>query len=208
MAVGSAVGLVCLAACGTDAPGTATDTATESASAPTSQAPSAPATSEATSTPSTAPPTAEPPFPRTTADQYQDQAGARGLVLTDVEVAAHDGFDRVVLEFSGTGVPGWSAGYVDQPRTEGSGERVTLEGDAFLGAAASGTTWPADDYYDGPERLAPEGGGPVSEVYVGGTFEGYTHVIIGIAGDAVPYRVFPLADPARLVVDVAGAGTG
>ena len=40
------------------------------------------------------------------------------------------------------------------------------------------------------------------DVYVGGTFEGYTQVLAGIDGAAVPFRVFALADPSRLVVDV------
>ena len=124
-------------------------------------------------------------------------------MLTDVEVAAHEGFDRVVMEFSGTGVPGWSADYVDEPQLEGSGDEIALDGDSNLVAFASGTTWPADDYYSGPTRLVPAGGRAISEVFVAGTFEGYTQVLIGVDGDAVPYRIFPLADPARLVIDVA-----
>ena len=40
-------------------------------------------------------------------------------------------------------------------------------------------------------------------MYVAGTFEGYTQVLAGIEGDRVPFRVFALSDPSRLVVDVA-----
>ena len=42
-------------------------------------------------------------------------------------------------------------------------------------------------------------------MYVGGTFEGYTQVLAGIDGDPVPFRVFTLTDPSRLVVDVVDA---
>ena len=119
-----------------------------------------------------------------------------------MRVGEHEGFDRIVLEFTGTGVPGWSVGWVDRARLDGSGEAVDLDGDAVLDVYASGTTWPADGYYDGPQRLEPDGG-EVDDVYVGGTFEGYTQVLAGIDGDPSPVRVFALADPPRLVVDVA-----
>ena len=81
---------------------------------------------------------------------------------------------------------------------------VELGGDAFLDIYASGTTWPADGYYSGPQQFEPDNGGAIDDVYVGGTFEGYTQVLAGIEGDRVPFRVFALADPSRLVVDVAG----
>ena len=79
----------------------------------------------------------------------------------------------------------------------------TLGGDAFLDVYASGTTWPAAGYYSGPQQFEPENGRHVDDVYVAGTFEGYTQVLAGIEGDRVPFRVFTLSDPSRLVVDVA-----
>ena len=129
-------------------------------------------------------------------------SGEWDLVLTDVRVAEHERFDRIVLEFTGTGIPGWAANYVDEAVLDGSGEAVTLDGDAILDIYASGTTWPAAAYYRGPRQFEPENGGDVSDVYVGGTFEGYTQVLAGIDGDPVPFRVFALTDPSRLVVDV------
>ena len=123
-------------------------------------------------------------------------------MFSKVRVADHEGFDRIVLEFTGTGTPGWTVNYVDQAVLDGSGDVVELGGDAFLDIYASGTTWPADGYYSGPQQFEPDNGG-VDDVYVGGTFEGYTQVLAGIEGDRVPFRVFALADPSRLVVDVA-----
>jgi hypothetical protein len=167
-----------LAACGTDGGGDPTSAA----------APSGPA------------------FPESTARQFAENSGEWDLVFSGLRVAEHEGFDRIVLEFTGTGTPGWTVNYVDKAVLDGSGDVVELGGDAFLDIYASGTTWPADDYYSGPQQLEPENGGDVADVYVGGTFEGYTQVLAGIEGDRVPFRVFALADPSRLVVDVADNG--
>jgi len=127
-------------------------------------------------------------------------------VLMDVRVAEHESFDRIVLEFTGTAIPGWAVNYVDEAVLDGSGGAVTLGGDAILDIYVSGTTWPASDYYNGPRQFAPENGGDVNDVYVGGTFEGYTQVLAGIDGTPVPFRVFALTDPSRLVIDVVDDG--
>lgn len=147
-----------------------------------------------------------PPFPDGTARQMGDNTRPWDLVLTDVRTGQHEGFDRVVLEFSGTGVPGWMVDYVDEGVIEGSGEVVELAGETTLDVYASGTTYPGSDAegYDGPKRLAAGGG--VVEVHVVGTFEGYTQVLAGVEGGARPFRVFALTDPPRLVVDVAADG--
>ena len=133
-----------------------------------------------------------------------ENSGEWDLVFTGVRVAEHGSFDRIVLEFTGTGIPGWAVNYVDEAVLDGSGDRVALGGDAILDIYASGTAWPASEYYSGPTRIEPPNGGAIDDVYVGGTFEGYTQVLAGIDGDPVPFRVFALSDPPRLVVDVAG----
>ena len=177
---------------------------------------SAPATGETTSSPtptsetstSTNPTTDRPAFAEDTGRQSGEGSGAAGLVLIDVRVAEAEGFDRIVLEFSGTGTPGWVVNYVDEAVLDGSGEVVALGGSATLDIYASGTTWPAPDYYSGPSQFTPENGGDVSDAYVGGTFEGYTQVLAGIDGDPVPFRVFALTAPSRLVIDVVDESTG
>ncbi|HEX6150763.1 AMIN-like domain-containing (lipo)protein [Nocardioides sp.] len=124
-------------------------------------------------------------------------------MLVDVEVAEAEGFDRIVLEFSGRGTPGWVVNYVDEAVLDGSGEVVSLGGAAVLDIYASGTTWPAPNYYRGPSQFTPVNGGDVTDVYVGGTFEGYTQVLAGIDDEPVPFRVYALTAPSRLVIDVA-----
>ncbi len=163
------------------------------------------ATSEA---PADDPTDGGPAFPKDTALQFAENSGEWDLVLVDVRVAEHESFERIVLEFSGTGIPGWAVGYVDAAVLDGSGEAVPLGGDAFLDIYASGTTWPAADYYSGPKQFEPDNGGDVSDVYVGGTFEGSTQVLAGVDGDRVPFRVFTLTEPSRLLVDVVDASAG
>ena len=164
----------------------------------------------ATSTPTSDPTPDAQGFGDDTARQSGEGTGGSDLVLVDVRVARTESFDRVVLQFSGTGTPGWVVSYVDQGVLDGSGQTVDLDAGAVLDIYASGTTWPAPDYYDGPRRITAEGGsgpGGVSEAYVGGTFEGGTQVLAGIEKGRVPFRVSTLTRPTRLVVDVAHAGT-
>jgi hypothetical protein len=190
--------LAAAAACGTGG-GDATGVAASSATTP-SQEP----TSNAATTPGDDPTDGVPAFPGTTADQTAENSGEWDLVLMDVRVAEHGSFDRVVLEFAGTGTPGWAVNYVAEAVLDGSGEAVTLDGDAILDIYASGTTWSGseEDHYSGPRRFEPENGDAVTAVHVGGTFEGYTQVLVGIDGGPLPFRAFALTDPSRLVVDV------
>lgn len=79
-----------------------------------------------------------PRIPFGTGPQVVKNKGAWDLVLRDVRVGQHDSFERVVLEFAGSGRPGWDARYVNTPKADGSGEVVVINGDSFLGIAISG----------------------------------------------------------------------
>jgi hypothetical protein len=142
-----------------------------------------------------------PEFPASTEPQTAEPTGDWDLQLEDVRMGEHDGFDRVVLEFSGTAVPGWGVAWSEKAVAEGTGEVVQLDGDRVLSISASGTAMPEPGSYEVPRRLGPSG--DVAEVQVDGWFEGYTQVFAGIEGDERPFRVFSLADPPRLVVDVS-----
>ncbi len=201
-----------LAACGTDTSPTSASDATTSPSPETSEtspgtpsaspsdspseSPSAPAES-----PSPAPAPDGPPFPESTDPQTAEPSGEWDLQLVDVRVGEHDGFDRVVLELSGTATPGWGVAWSDEAVAEGSGDVVPLEGDHVLTISASGTAMPEPGSFEVPARLGPAGA--VAEVQVNGWFEGYTQVFAGVEGDERPFRVFTLTDPPRLVVDIA-----
>jgi hypothetical protein len=141
-----------------------------------------------------------PEFPTSTDPQSAEPTGDWDLQLEDVRTGEHDGFDRVVLEFSGTAGPGWGVAWSEEAIAEGTGEVVPLDGDRVLTISASGTAMPEPGSYEMPQRLGPSG--DVAEVQVNGWFEGYTQVFAGIKGDERPFRVFALTDPPRLVVDV------
>jgi len=64
--------------------------------------------------------------------------------VTDVRLASHDGFDRVVFELeSDGGTPGWFIGY-DEPTAQGSGNEVEVAGDASLTVLIDPVTLPPD----------------------------------------------------------------
>ena len=190
-----------LAACGTDG---GVDPISVPATSETTTSLEPTSDASTTDTPTDDPTDAGPGFLEDTAVQTEENSGEWDLALMDVRVAEHESFDRIVLEFTGTGIPGWAANYVDEAVLDGSGDAVTLGGDAILDIYASGTTWPGSegDYYSGPRQFEPENGGDVRDVYVGGTFEGYTQVVVGIDGTPPPFRVFALTEPSRLVVDL------
>ena len=207
-----AVAALLLAACGTDTSPTSASDATTPPSPETSETspgtPSAspsdsPSESPSASAESTSPAPAPdgPPFPESTDPQTAEPTGEWDLQLVDVRVGEHDGFDRVVLELSGTATPGWGVAWSDEAVAEGSGDVVPLEGDHVLTISASGTAMPDAGSFEVPARLGPAG--DVAEVQVNGWFEGYTQVFAGVEGDERPFRVFTLTDPPRLVVDIA-----
>lgn len=178
------------------------DTATPAPSTPTSEAP--PSTSPAAPGATVAPDVPAPPFP---ADLNDDvgEGGGGDLGLASVRVARQDGYDRVVLEFGGDGIPGWFVGYVDNPTSQGSGEAVNPKGDSTLQVAVRHVGIPEDTgvpYYSGPRNVGVGDATNVREVVVGSLFEGDQEAFIGIAGDKKPFRVFALEGPPRLVIDV------
>ena len=206
-----AVAALLLAACGTDTSPTSASDATTSPSPETSEtSPGTPSASPSDSpsespsasaeSPSPAPAPDGPPFPESTDPQTAEPSGEWDLQLVDVRVGEHDGFDRVVLELSGTATPGWGVAWSDEAVADGSGDVVPLEGDHVLTISASGTAMPEPGSFEVPARLGPAGA--VAEVQVNGWFEGYTQVFAGVEGDERPFRVFTLTDPPRLVVDI------
>lgn len=141
-----------------------------------------------------------PEFPTSTEPQTVEPTGDWDLQLQDVRLGDHDGFDRVVLEFSGTAGPGWGVAWSEEAVADGSGEVVPLDGDRVLTISASGTAMPEPGSFGTHQRIGPSG--QVAEVQVNGWFEGYTQVFAGFRGEERPFRVFALADPPRVVVDV------
>jgi hypothetical protein len=159
--------------------------------APTSPAPSTTQEPAPTEPPSSDLPGAE--------EQTHKPSGPYDLTLRGVSVMSHDGRDRVVLRFSGTGRPGWAARFVDEAVLEGSGRVVELDGDAILRLDISGTPTRT------PQRSGPvrtELGGDVVDLHSVGAYEGVTQVFLGLDGGRTAFQVSARTKPSRLVVDI------
>lgn len=139
-----------------------------------------------------------------------DESAAEGsgppVVLTDVRVGVHDGFDRIVFEFAGEGQASWQVGFTGAPTSQGSGGPVEVPGHVVLGIALTNVALPGDAPsgvrpWSGPERLEP-GSGAVLDTLVADTlFEGRYAFFAGL-DEQRPFAVGQLASPQRIVVDL------
>lgn len=135
-------------------------------------------------------------------DRAQEPTGQVALTLTDVRIGRHDGFDRVVLEVAGEGQVGWFITSGTEAYHQGSGEPVEVAGEAVLTVALRGMLMPPGEQAFGADRVGPPAdAGAVTEVLVGGIFEGQHEVFIGTS-QPVEFRVARLDAPQRLVIDV------
>ncbi|MDO5031234.1 hypothetical protein [Corynebacterium sp.] len=124
------------------------------------------------------------------------------LVVTDVRVGKHEGFERVVFEFVGDGSPGWFIDYTESPAQQGSGTPIKHGGSTALNVNIDGTTYPFELGMEDPHIGTVKGdGGAVTEVTPAGTFEGRSQFVIGMA-ERHAYSVEVLTGPTRLVIDI------
>jgi hypothetical protein len=202
--------LVPLAACSDDDDETTTEGTT---------ATSAPATSETTDTSATSGPSTSDASPSTKVDGIDpmDDAGTDPVsgeaevdgvaLLTAVDAARHEGYDRVVWTFE-NGTPGYDVAYDEGPFTQdGSGDPVTVQGAAFIRVRmepASGVDLSGAEYrqtYTGPTTIDPDTP-EITEIVSTGDFEAVSTWVVGVQDPGVAFRVQVLTDPPRLVLDV------
>ena len=141
------------------------------------------------------------------ADTADASADAR-VTVRDIRVGRHDGFDRVVLEVGGEGRPGWDVRYVDVASSQGSGDAVEVAGDAVLQVTVTGAGYPYDtgvEEYSADAPLSAPDTETVTEVVFDATYEGTTVAFVGTQRQ-LPFRVYLLDAPTRLVLEVAHAG--
>jgi hypothetical protein len=160
------------------------------------------------------PPTASPvpsgseaqPFRADTRPDTAEPSPDAAVTVTNLRIGRHGGFDRVVLEVDGAGIPGWDVRYVPEARSQGDGEPVAVAGEAVLRVTLTGVGLPGDtgvSEYAGPDRLSRETVHMVTETVFDGTFEGTAVTFVGSRGRA-PFRVYLLQAPTRVVLEVAG----
>ncbi len=153
----------------------------------------------APATPAT-PPAAQDVWTASTTDRVRTMSGP--VVLRDLRVGVNAGFDRVVLEFAGSSVPGYRVEYVNGAQQCGSGDDVRVAGDRMLAITLRGTQ--AHDER-GQATVTPRERRLqmplIKEYEMSCDFEGVTQVVLGVTGSN-RYRVTELQGPTRLIVDV------
>lgn len=125
------------------------------------------------------------------------------LMLQDIRVGQHEGYDRVVFEYAGTGAPSYLAGYVDTPRQQASGNPMQVPGAAHLELIVQGT---AGDMMRLDEPITQIGSKGVStrsvqDVYLASIFEADSQFFLGLDRQR-GFHVFTLENPTRIVVDI------
>lgn len=200
-----AAGLAVLAGCGTapaGQPSSPSARPTSAASAPSSGA-SAPG---GTSVPA---PASGTPVPSSVTPGSSRACAAAGIYLTAVRTGQHAGLDRVVFEFSG-GAPAYAASVVKTVYSDAKGDVVPLPGQALLRVVFRGATaWcpgPDSRTYAGPSVLTPYYQRLLA-VSAAGDFEQVLSFGVGLAAPG-PYRIYALAGPYRVVLDVSHVPLG
>jgi hypothetical protein len=124
-------------------------------------------------------------------------------VLTALRTGVQDGFERVTFELAGPDTPGYQAEYVDRPLYDcGSGEPTYPVGDAWLELRLEPAAAHTEEGRPtlGARDLAV--GAPLLQrIYRTCDFEA---VVVHVLALSTPnaFRVFTLADPVRIVVDI------
>lgn len=207
LAASAAASLLLLGACAPASPTDAPQSAEASPSASHSRAASASA-SEAPKTTPTPEPGLDATKPINTDNWMSSVEGlppvrsddpTKALALTGIRAATHEGFTRVVLEFSGEGTPGvWRGAWTDEAVEQGRGLPIQVEGAAVLDLVIDGTPMTASEnpYPSGTHTRAGD-----LDVVSDGTFEDNTHVVIG-APATRQFQIGFLSDPVRMVVDI------
>ena len=143
--------------------------------------------------------------PAFTANALPDTMGAVGgqLGMQSATAGVQPGYDRVVFRLGGSGQPGWRVAYVPATTSDGSGNAVTVSGPSYLQVVIKDVGVPGDTGVPDPtvKRFSPSGTTVVREVVLDTVFEGQYTAFIGVSA-TLPFRVFRLSSPARVVVDV------
>lgn len=206
----AAVAALTLGACSADnEPALDEPTASsESSSAVSSTSKDAPTSSAAGSTSAVSPAAAQAPAAKPAADGFSlEDTHIRSeqpaeMMIEDVRAGAHDGFDRLVVELSGTGSPSVIAGYEADPRQQASGNELRPAGNAFFTLLIQGVplSMSADEAIVAKSDPAGAAAGNIVGVADGGVFEADAQYVVGLDTER-PYKLTMLENPTRVVVD-------
>ena len=137
------------------------------------------------------------------------------LAITDIRMAGHDGFDRIVFEMAGNGMPDWYVSYTEQPFHQGSGRPVEMDHLVALNINIDGTVRPEtiDKKLSGPDldKLVDKANdsaseseqelGVIKDFIPGGMHDGRSQYFLAMDMKQ-PFSVQVLRGPTRLVIDI------
>jgi hypothetical protein len=126
------------------------------------------------------------------------------LVTQDIRVGTHDGYDRIVFEYDG-GTPSLELDVAQPPYVrDPSGLPLTVAGSPVYRITLTGATKydmeSGEQPYQGPTDFEP-GFAQIVQFVEFGDFEATHNWYLGVNGGEC-VRVFQLADPSRIVIDV------
>jgi hypothetical protein len=133
----------------------------------------------------------------------RQRPGIKPVVLRDVRVARNEGYERVVFELAGDGLPGYRVEYLGGPAKHcGSGKPVEVAGKAWLAVGLV----PAQAHDEAgkvtvKEREMKVKLDRIQEVELTCDFEAHVDWVLGL-GERRPYRVLELSSPPRIVIDI------
>ncbi len=129
-------------------------------------------------------------------------------LLQDVRAASHEGYDRIVFEFEGDGLPGYNVAYTTDAIACGSGmDRATELGDGTVPAAILRIQMqPANAHTEAGEATAPLELEPnlstIRAALITCDFEADVTYHLALTAEQ-PFAVSVLEDPPRLIIDIA-----
>lgn len=197
---------------GTSGPETTVTTITPATTPATTT--TAPATTAPATTPTTTPATTAPgcePIGDTSDERESFPERMSALIGADIRTGGHECFERIVIELQESDLPapqpfpGWWVRYADGPITLGQTDDqfVDLLGDeTLLITANSWMFYPDVGGYEGPNQIFPTNVGGILELLLIDNYEGQHTWAVGLDSRRA-FRADELADPPRLVIDIA-----
>jgi len=171
--------------------------------------PSAEPGTSAASTSTAAAPAPADSVPTDAQPKHGEASTGAGLTVSGVRIGSQAGFDRVVYDLGGSGMPGWVVRYTERAVQDGSGRELEVAGDSVLEVRITGSAYPFDSGvspYAGPDPATDPAVPGIAGVSSPLVFEGISQSFIGVAGERPAFSVTALSNPTRLIVDIATAG--
>ena len=124
--------------------------------------------------------------------------------ITNARTGRHDCWDRLVIDLNGTPPSGYHVRYVDSYQAFTYGPGLSVTGGAVLQvrAYAPTTAWSTGQHIVTPSQFSSGGYRTFRDLVYGGGDQYNNDFGLGVRA-RLPFRVFTLTSPSRLVVDVA-----